>query len=209
VCPIEPDAHILPGTSSRGRRASRVAQQSPDTTLRDCEIGENATVTRTDATLAVIEANATVGPFSYLRRNSPRGWRQDRRVRRNQELADWSRRQQGSALSYIGDSTVGENSNIGAGTITANYDGVAKHPTVIGSHVRTGSHNVFVAPVTICGRRLHGGRNQSVRRNVPAGSLGMTVVQQRNVEGWVKNNRPGTASAEAATHATKESELVR
>ena len=108
-------------------------------------------------------------------------------------------------MSYVGDTTVGENSNIGAGTITANYDGVAKHPTVIGSHVRTGSHNVFVAPVTIADG-AYTSAGTVVRRNVPAGSLGMTVAQQRNVEGWVENNRPGTASAEAATHATKESE---
>jgi bifunctional UDP-N-acetylglucosamine pyrophosphorylase/glucosamine-1-phosphate N-acetyltransferase len=108
-------------------------------------------------------------------------------------------------LSYIGDTTVGENSNIGAGTITANYDGVAKHPTVIGSHVRTGSHNVFVAPVTI-GDGAYTAAGTVVRRNVPAGSLGMTVAGQRNVEGWVENNRSGTASAEAAIHAKKESE---
>ena len=100
-------------------------------------------------------------------------------------------------LSYIGDAEIGEGSNIGAGTITANYDGVAKHKTRVGAHARTGSHNVFVAPVTI-----HAGAYTAagtiVRRDVPPGALAMSVAPQRSVDGWVEANRPGTSSAEAA-----------
>jgi bifunctional UDP-N-acetylglucosamine pyrophosphorylase/glucosamine-1-phosphate N-acetyltransferase len=203
---IEPDAHILPGTFLKGATSiACCATVGPDSTLRDCEIGENATVTRTDATLAVIEANATVGPFSYLRPGTVLGEGGKIGAFVETKNAQIGRGSKVPHLSYIGDTTVGENSNIGAGTITANYDGVAKHPTVIGSHVRTGSHNVFVAPVTIADG-AYTSAGTVVRRNVPAGSLGMTVAGQRNVEGWVENNRPGTASAEAAIHAIKESE---
>ena len=88
-------------------------------------------------------------------------------------------------LSYIGDTTIGEHSNIGAGTITANYDGVNKHRTEIGSHVRTGSHNVFVAPVRI-GDGAYTGAGTVVRKDVPAGALAINVAPQRNIEGWVE-----------------------
>ena len=88
-------------------------------------------------------------------------------------------------LSYIGDTTIGEGSNIGAGTITANYDGVNKNRTVVGSHVRTGSHNVFVAPVRI-GDGAYTGAGTVVRKDVPAGALAITVAPQRNIDGWVE-----------------------
>jgi bifunctional UDP-N-acetylglucosamine pyrophosphorylase / glucosamine-1-phosphate N-acetyltransferase len=203
---IEPDAHILPGTFLKGATSiARGAVVGPDTTLRDCEIGEDATVSRTDATLAVIEANATVGPFSYLRPGTILGAGGKIGAFVETKNAKIGRGSKVPHLSYIGDTTVGEESNIGAGTITANYDGVAKHATVVGSHVRTGSHNVFVAPVTIADG-AYTAAGTVVRRNIPAGALGMTVAQQRNVEGWVENNRSGTAAAEAATHATTESE---
>ena len=107
-------------------------------------------------------------------------------------------------LSYIGDTTVGESSNVGAGTITANYDGVNKHATVVGSHVRTGSHNVFVAPVRI-GDGAYTGAGTVVRKDVPAGSLAVNVAPQRNIEGWVATHRPGSAAADAAAVAGPES----
>ncbi len=203
---IEADAHILPGTFLKGATTvACCATIGPETTLRDCEIGEGATVSRTDATLAVIESNATVGPFSYLRPGTVLGEGGKIGAFVETKNAQIGRGSKVPHLSYVGDTTVGVESNIGAGTITANYDGVSKHATVVGSHVRTGSHNVFVAPVTIADG-AYTAAGTVVRRNVPAGSLGMTVAQQRNVEGWVENNRPGTAAAEAATQATKESE---
>jgi bifunctional UDP-N-acetylglucosamine pyrophosphorylase/glucosamine-1-phosphate N-acetyltransferase len=92
---------------------------------------------------------------------------------------------------------------VGAGTITANYDGVDKHKTVVGSHVRTGSHNVFVAPVRI-GDGAYTGAGTVVRKDVPAGSLGMNVAPQRNIEGWVEAHRAGTAAAQAAAAASDD-----
>jgi bifunctional UDP-N-acetylglucosamine pyrophosphorylase/glucosamine-1-phosphate N-acetyltransferase len=103
-------------------------------------------------------------------------------------------------LSYVGDAEIGEGSNIGAGSIFANYDGVKKHSSVIGSHVRTGSHGVFVAPVRI-GDGAYTGAGTVVRKDVPAGALAINVAPQRNMPGWVESHRPGTAAADAAQAA--------
>jgi bifunctional UDP-N-acetylglucosamine pyrophosphorylase/glucosamine-1-phosphate N-acetyltransferase len=100
----------------------------------------------------------------------------------------------------VGDATIGVGSNIGAGTIFANYDGVKKHHSAIGSHVRTGSHNVFVAPITI-GTGAYTGAGTVVRKSVPAGALAINVAPQRNMDGWVHINRPGTAADTAATES--------
>ncbi|MEO6944654.1 MAG: bifunctional UDP-N-acetylglucosamine diphosphorylase/glucosamine-1-phosphate N-acetyltransferase GlmU [Lacisediminihabitans sp.] len=198
------DVEILPGTQIRGATViERGAIIGPDTTLVDCEIGEGAIVKRTDATLAVIGAGASVGPFSYLRPNTQLG--ADGKIGTFVETKN-SRIGRGSKvphLSYIGDTEVGEGSNVGAATITANYDGVNKHRTVVGSHVRTGSHNVFVAPVRI-GDGAYTGAGTVVRKDVPAGALAISVAPQRNMTGWVETNRPGTAAAQAAAAAGEE-----
>jgi bifunctional UDP-N-acetylglucosamine pyrophosphorylase/glucosamine-1-phosphate N-acetyltransferase len=108
-------------------------------------------------------------------------------------------------LSYVGDAEIGEGTNIGAGTIFANYDGIAKHRTVIGRHARTGSNNTFVAPVSVGdGAGTAGGA--VVRRNVPAGALAVSSSPQRNLEGWTESRRPGTAQAEAARTAREHQE---
>jgi bifunctional UDP-N-acetylglucosamine pyrophosphorylase/glucosamine-1-phosphate N-acetyltransferase len=199
------DVEILPGTQLKGATLiQRGAIIGPDTTLVDCEIGSEARVTRTDATLAVIGAGASVGPFAYLRPGTYLG--ADGKIgtfveTKNSKIGPGSKVPH---LSYIGDTEVGEQSNIGAGTITANYDGVNKHTTVVGSHVRSGSHNVFVAPVRI-GNGAYTGAGTVVRKDVPAGALAITVAQQRNMTGWVEANRAGSAAAEAAAATDDES----
>jgi bifunctional UDP-N-acetylglucosamine pyrophosphorylase/glucosamine-1-phosphate N-acetyltransferase len=172
----------------------------PDTTLVDCEVGEDAVIKRTDATLAVIGARATVGPFAYLRPGTYLG--ADGKIGTFVETKN-SRIGAGSKvphLSYIGDTTIGEHSNIGAGAITANYDDVEKHATTIGSHVHTGSDNVFVAPVAI-GDGAKTGAGAVIRKDVPPGALAISVAPQRNMEGWVQEHRQGTDSARAADEA--------
>jgi bifunctional UDP-N-acetylglucosamine pyrophosphorylase/glucosamine-1-phosphate N-acetyltransferase len=198
---IAPDVTILPGTQLKGAtKIDAGATVGPDSTLVDCEVGENASVVRSDATLAVIGAGASVGPFAFLRPNTILGVKGKIGAfveTKNSSIGDGSKVPH---LSYIGDTTVGVESNVGAGTITANYDGVNKHKTVVGSHVRTGSHNVFVAPVTI-GDGAYTGAGTVVRKDVPAGALGLNVAPQRNSEGWVEAHRAGTAAAEAAAAA--------
>ena len=103
-------------------------------------------------------------------------------------------------LSYVGDAEIGANSNIGAGTIFANYDGVKKQRSVIGSEVRTGSHNVFVAPITI-GDGAYTAAGTVVRRNINPGDLGMNVAPQKNIADWVLSKREGTSAAKAAQAA--------
>jgi bifunctional UDP-N-acetylglucosamine pyrophosphorylase/glucosamine-1-phosphate N-acetyltransferase len=196
------DVEVLPGTHISGATTiARGARIGPQTTLHDCEVGEDAVVSRTDATLAVIGANASVGPFAYLRPGTELA--ADGKIgtfveTKNAKIGAGSKVPH---LSYIGDTTVGEGSNIGAGTITANYDGVDKHATTVGSHVRTGSHNVFVAPVTI-GDGAYSGAGTVIRKDVPPGALAINVAPQRNMERWVAANRPGSKAADAAAAAS-------
>jgi bifunctional UDP-N-acetylglucosamine pyrophosphorylase/glucosamine-1-phosphate N-acetyltransferase len=198
---LENDVTVLPGTQILGSTTVATgAIIGPDTTLLDCEIGEGATVKRTDATLAVIGAGATVGPFAYLRPGTWLG--ADGKIgtfveTKNAVIGEGSKVPH---LSYVGDATVGVHSNVGAGTIFANYDGVNKNPSVIGSHVRTGSHNVFVAPIRI-GDGAYTGAGTVVRKDVPAGALAINVAPQRNMVGWVETNRPGTDAATAASQS--------
>lgn len=198
---LAPDVEIRPGTQILGATVVGAgAIIGPDTTLLDCEVGEGSTVKRTDATLSVIGANASVGPFSYLRPGTYLG--DDGKIGTFVETKN-ARIGTGSKvphLSYVGDATIGEQSNIGAGTIFANYDGVSKNSTNIGSHVRSGSHNVFVAPVSI-GDGAYTGAGAVIRKDVPAGSIALSVAPQRNMDGWVEKNRPGSPAAEAAKHS--------
>ncbi|HEU5222651.1 MAG TPA: bifunctional UDP-N-acetylglucosamine diphosphorylase/glucosamine-1-phosphate N-acetyltransferase GlmU [Candidatus Lumbricidophila sp.] len=198
---IEPDVTIRPGTQLKGATSIAAgAVVGPDTTLVDCEIGPRAEVRRSDATLAVIGADATVGPFSFVRPGTVLG--ADGKIGAFVETknATIGAHSKVPHLSYVGDATIGEGSNIGAGSITANYDGVNKHRTTIGSHVRTGSHGVFVAPVSV-GDGAYTAAGTVVRRDVPAGALAALHAPQRTFDGWVLNHRDGTSSAEAARAA--------
>ncbi|MFC6354927.1 bifunctional UDP-N-acetylglucosamine diphosphorylase/glucosamine-1-phosphate N-acetyltransferase GlmU [Luethyella okanaganae] len=198
---LAPDVTLLPGTQILGATVVETgAVIGPDTTLLDCEVGENATVKRTDGTLAVIGAGASVGPFSYLRPGTLLGANGKIGTfveTKNARIGDGSKVPH---LSYVGDATIGEQSNIGAGSIFANYDGAKKHSSEIGSHVRTGSHGVFVAPIRI-GDGAYTGAGAVIRKDVPPGALAITVAPQRNMDGWVHANRPGTAADHAAEAA--------
>ena len=105
-------------------------------------------------------------------------------------------------MTYIGDATVGEESNIGASSVFVNYDGVNKHHTTVGSHVRTGSDTMFIAPVTV-GDGAYSGAGTVIREDVPPGALAISGGRQRNIEGWVQAKRPGTPAALAAEEALK------
>lgn len=198
---IDQDVEILPGTYLRG--ATSIAAGAiigPDTTLVDCEVGTDAHIRRSEATLAVFQAGVEVGPFSFIRPGTELG--EHGKIgafveTKNAKIGDGSKIPH---LSYVGDATVGTGTNIGAGTIVANYDGVKKHQTVVGDAVRIGSKNVLIAPVTI-EDGTYTAAGTVVRKTVPAGSLAMSVAPQRNIAGWVAENRPGTSTAEAAERA--------
>jgi len=195
---LSPDVTILPGTQIRGATVVESgATIGPDTTLLDCEIGEGATVKRTDATLAVIGAGSTVGPFAYLRPGTVLGEAGKIGTFVETKNATIGAGTKLAHFNYVGDAEVGEKTNLGAGVITANYDGVNKHRTEIGSHVRASTNTVFVAPVRM-GDGAYTGAGTIVRKDVPAGALALTVAPQRNIEGWVAEKRPGTDAAKAA-----------
>jgi len=179
---LAPDVTILPGTQLLGATVvGENAVVGPDTTLKDCEIGSGARVVRTHGELAVIGPGAKVGPFSYLRPGTTLG--EGGKIgafveTKNAQIGDGAKVPH---LSYVGDAEIGAGTNIGAGTIFANYDGVAKHRTTVGKDARTGANNTFVAPVTIGDGAVTGG-GTVVRRDVPPGTLAVSGGPQRNLE---------------------------
>ncbi len=203
---LAPDVVLHPQTQLHGTtRVAEGAEIGPDTTLRDCVVGAEARVVRCHGEQARIEAGATVGPFAYLRPGAEvgEGGKVGTFVEvKNSVLGAGAKVPH---LSYVGDAEIGEGTNIGAGTIFANYDGVAKHRTRVGRHARTGSNNTFVAPVDI-GDGAGTGAGTVVRRDVPPGALAVTSGPQRNLPGWAVSRRPGTDQAKAAAAALAESD---
>ena len=198
---IGQDAVILPGTHLQGiTEIGAGAKIGPECVLVDTKVGEGATVIKTHATSSRIGDGASVGPFAYLRPGTDLGVGGKIGTfveTKNAIIGDGSKVPH---LSYVGDAEIGTNSNIGAGTIFANYDGVKKHRSTIGNDVRSGSHNVFVAPITI-GDGAYTAAGTVVRRDVKPGDLGMNVAPQKNIADWVLTKREGTDAAKAAQAA--------
>ena len=103
-------------------------------------------------------------------------------------------------LSYVGDAEIGSGTNIGAATIFVNYDGVNKHRSKVGDHVRIGSDSMIVAPVEV-GDGAYTAAGSVITENVPAGAIAVARARQRNILGWVLRKRKGSASDEAARKA--------
>jgi bifunctional UDP-N-acetylglucosamine pyrophosphorylase/glucosamine-1-phosphate N-acetyltransferase len=200
------DAVIDQNTQLSGStEVSAGATVGPDTTLIDSTVGEGASVVRAHAVQAEIGPLVSVGPYAYLRPGS----RLARKAKvgtfvetKNAEVGEGAKVPH---LSYVGDATIGEGTNIGAATVFVNYDGVAKHRTVIGSHARTGADNMFVAPVEV-GDGAYTAAGSVITSDVPPGALGVARGRQRNIEGWVQLRRPGTAAADAAARAQEADE---
>jgi len=203
---IGPDTTIHPGTQLLGATTiGEGATIGPDSTLRNLEVGDDASVVRTHATDAAVGVGATVGPFSYLRPGAviEAGAKIGAFVEvKNSTVGPGAKVPH---LSYVGDADIGEGTNIGAGTIFANYDGQNKNRTRIGRHAKTASNNTFVAPVEI-GDGAFTGAGSTIREDVPPGALAVSAGRQRNIGGWVARKRPGSASAEAADRATDQSQ---
>ena len=198
---LDEDVRLLPNTQLHGTTTvARDAVVGPDTTLTDVEVGEGATVVRTHGSGSVIGPRAAVGPFTYLRPGTVLGEKGKIGAFYETKNVTIGRGSKLSHLGYAGDAEIGEDTNIGCGNITANYDGEKKHRTVIGSGVRTGSNTVFVAPVTV-GDGAYSGAGAVIRSDVPAGALALSLAKQRNAEGWVAANRPGSISATLAEAA--------
>ncbi|WP_435298428.1 bifunctional UDP-N-acetylglucosamine diphosphorylase/glucosamine-1-phosphate N-acetyltransferase GlmU [Timonella sp. A28] len=198
---LEPDVTILPNTQLHGETTVRSgATIGPDTTLDTVFVDENATVIRTHGSQSHIGASTSVGPFAYLRPGTELGSRGKIGTFVETKNATIGAGSKVPHLSYAGDVTIGEDTNIGAGSIFVNYDGVNKHQSSVGSHSRTGANNLFIAPVHI-GDGVYTGAGTVIRRDVPTGNLAVSAGAQRNIEGWVERRRAGTTSAVAAVRA--------
>jgi bifunctional UDP-N-acetylglucosamine pyrophosphorylase/glucosamine-1-phosphate N-acetyltransferase len=201
---LEADSVIFPGSFIYGSTTiASGAVIGPRTTLVDCHVAEGARVIESYCIGATIGADAYVGPFTHLRPGSI--LEANSRVGSFVEMKN-STVGEGSKvphLSYVGDATIGVGTNIGAGTIFANYDGVQKHETEVGDHVRVGSNTVLVAPVSI-GDGAYTAAGSVITEVVPAGAMGVGRGRQRNVLEWVLRKRPGTKSAEVAQESPKE-----
>jgi bifunctional UDP-N-acetylglucosamine pyrophosphorylase/glucosamine-1-phosphate N-acetyltransferase len=198
---IGPDSEILPGTQLQaGTTIGRGCSIGPDTTLIACAVADGASVIRSHCHGATIGPKVTVGPFTYLRPDTvlQQGSKAGAFVEIKKSTVG-----PGSKvphLSYVGDATIGSGTNIGAGTITANYDGDHKFPTVIGDDAFVGSDSTLVAPVTIAdGAYVAAG--STITEDLGPGDLGIARGRQHVVPGWVLRRRIGSKSASAAQAA--------
>jgi len=198
---IEPDAVLHPNVQLHGLTTiGEGAEIGPDSTLTDTEVGPGSILQRTVAIETRVGAGVTVGPFAYLRRGTELADQVHIGTYVELKAAEVGTGTKVPHLSYVGDASIGEYTNIGAATVFVNYDGVNKHRSTVGSHARTGADNMFVAPVNI-GDGAYTAAGSVISSDVPPGALGVGRARQRNVAGWVLRRRPGTAAAEAALAA--------
>jgi bifunctional UDP-N-acetylglucosamine pyrophosphorylase / glucosamine-1-phosphate N-acetyltransferase len=198
---LERDVTLLPSVDLHGTTAVAAgAVIGPQTTLIDTAVGAGATVERAVCRQARIGADVTIGPFAYLRPGTVLhdGVHVGTYVEvKGSEVGAGSKVPH---LSYVGDATIGEQSNVGAATVFVNYDGVSKRRSTVGDHVRIGSDSMIVAPVEI-GDGAYTAAGAVVVNDVPPGALARSSARQENVPGWVIRKRPGTAAAQAAERA--------
>lgn len=198
------DVRIEPGVQLHGdTEIGDGATIGPDTTLTDVRVGAGASVVRTHGSSSEIGDGASVGPFAYLRPGTRLGAKGKIGTFVEVKNSDIGEATKVPHLSYVGDATIGAHSNIGAASVFVNYDGVRKHRTTVGSHVRMGSDTMYVAPVTV-GDGAASGAGTVIRRNVPPGALAVSGGSQRNLEGWAQRRWPGSPAAEAAERALAE-----
>jgi bifunctional UDP-N-acetylglucosamine pyrophosphorylase/glucosamine-1-phosphate N-acetyltransferase len=190
---VGPDTVIHPGVYLEGQTRVGAACEIHsgvrivDSTLEDRVTVRNYCVIQESR----IAAGAILGPFAHLRPGSD--VREDAHVGNFVELKKTvlGTRSKANHLTYLGDATIGNNVNVGAGTITCNYDGRQKHQTVIEDGAFIGSDTQLVAPVTV-GPGAYVGCGTTVRENVPAGSLAVSAGKQRNIEGWAERKKTKT-----------------
>jgi bifunctional UDP-N-acetylglucosamine pyrophosphorylase/glucosamine-1-phosphate N-acetyltransferase len=176
---LQPDVIIEPQTHLRGKTIIQAGSRiGPGSLIENSELGENVTVQYSVVTDSIIQSQTRIGPYAHLRGHAEVGigCRIGNFVElKNTQLGD---RTNVAHLSYLGDTTTGTQVNVGAGTITANYDGVKKHRTIIGDRTKTGSNSVLVAPITV-GNDVYIAAGSTVTENVPDDSL--VIARSRQV----------------------------
>jgi bifunctional UDP-N-acetylglucosamine pyrophosphorylase / glucosamine-1-phosphate N-acetyltransferase len=183
---LAPDVTLEPGCSLRGRtEVGSGSVVGPHTTLIDTKLGQGARVLHSYLLECEVLDGCAVGPFTYIRPQSRlrEGAKAGAFVElKNAEVGEGSKIPH---LSYVGDAEIGRDANLGAGTITANWDGFRKHRTVIGDHCRIAVDTMLVAPVSI-GDGAYTGAGAVIREDVPPGALGVTAGDQRNIDGFAE-----------------------
>ncbi|MPZ88082.1 MAG: UDP-N-acetylglucosamine diphosphorylase/glucosamine-1-phosphate N-acetyltransferase [Nitriliruptorales bacterium] len=195
---VGPDAVLLPGTHLEGATSVGAgATVGPGARLVDTTVEDGASVTYSVLLGARVGPGAKVGPFAYLRPGA--------RLERGAKVGTFVE-VKGSVigedskvphLSYIGDTTIGRGANVGAATVTVNYDGFEKHQTVIGDGARIGSDTMLVAPVSV-GADAYTGAGSVITKDVPEGSLAVERGEQRVIEGYAERKRKRMAGDDAA-----------
>ena len=189
---IGPDTIVHPGVSIEGRSSIGAGCEiHTGARIIDSQIGDRVTILNHSViTGSTIADEASVGPFAHLRPETQ--LQAKTKVGNFVELKKTvlGAGSKANHLSYLGNATIGEKVNIGAGTITCNYDGVVKRETIIEDGAFVGSDSQLVAPVTI-GKGAYVGSGSTIRENVPAGSLAVSAGKQRNLEGWVSKKAAG------------------
>lgn len=181
---IQPDVIIEPQTHLRGQTTIQSGCRiGPGSLIDNSQIGENVTVLYSVVANSQVEAETRIGPYSHLRTDVQVG--SGCRVGNFVELKSTVLGNETNVahLSYLGNATVGHQVNIGAGTITANYDGFQKHPTIIGDRTKTGSNSVLVAPLTL-GANVNVAAGSTVTEDVPADALVIARSRQVVKPGW-------------------------
>jgi bifunctional UDP-N-acetylglucosamine pyrophosphorylase/glucosamine-1-phosphate N-acetyltransferase len=181
---IAADARLEPGTSLRGRTAIGAGSTvGPLSTLIDSRLGEGVSVPHSYLVECEVGDGALVGPFAYLRPGAQlaEGAKAGTFVEiKNSRIGEGAKVPH---LAYVGDAEVGAGSNLGAGSITANYDGFRKNRTVIGENVRIGVDTMLIAPVEV-GDGAYTGAGAVIKGDVPEGALAVSENEQRNIEGY-------------------------
>ena len=198
---LEADVVIYPSTRLWGNtHVAAGASLGPETTLVDTRVGAGARIRSSTCEGAEIGPQADVGPYTYLRPGTRLGPRSKAGAYVEIKAAEIGADSKVPHLSYVGDATIGERTNVGAATVFVNYDGQDKHHSTVGDDVRIGSDTMVVAPVEV-GDGAYTAAGSVITEDVPPGAMGVGRARQRNVAGWVERRRPGTASAEAAARA--------
>ena len=181
---IGADARIEPGTTLRGQTSIAAgAIVGPLSTLIDCSVGSGSQVLHSYLVECDVRERCSVGPFAYLRPGAllEDGAKAGTFVEiKNSQVGEGTKVPH---LSYVGDADIGPGSNLGAGTITANYDGFRKHRTVIGRDVRIGVDTMLIAPVEV-GAAAYTGAGAVIKDDVPEGALAVSENAQRNIDGY-------------------------
>ncbi|BDA39519.1 bifunctional UDP-N-acetylglucosamine diphosphorylase/glucosamine-1-phosphate N-acetyltransferase GlmU [Candidatus Atelocyanobacterium thalassae] len=186
---LAPDIVIEPQTHLRGK--THIGSKShigPGTLIENSKIGEQVSILYSVVSHSEVSSCCKIGPYAHIRKEGKID--QSCRIGNFVEIkkSQVEKNSNIAHLSYIGDATLGEQVNIGAGTITANYDGIDKHQTVIGNQTKTGANSVFVAPVTL-GNNVTVAAGSVVTNDVPDDALVIARQQQRIIKEWKRKTK--------------------